>query len=612
MVNIFSYRALVLLSAAGAGMIPWASGAEEVGRYQGPCALAASKDGRTLYVADEDARALTWVELPGGRVIRRVALPAAPSGLALSPDGTRLIVTCAAARSTVAMLDAVSGKLLAAIPAGHTAMGPAISPDGRRLYVCNRFDGDVSVIDMAAFKELARIAAVREPVAAAVTPDGRAVLVAGHLPNTRSDGAFKGDVSPSVMVIDTRTHAATAIALPHGSSGVRGLCIAPDGGQAFVTHILGNFEMVPSHVDGGWVEVNVVSMIDVRGRTLLRTVGMDENERGAGNPWDVACTADGKWVCVSLAGTHELCVIERSTLLGEDAASMSPMMGVWPIYTSMGDSLWRRIKLPGKGPRGLAVVGSKIYAAQYFSDTVAMADLRAPDAPVAAIVLGPPPQLTPQRRGQLLFHDATICYQQWLSCASCHPDGRVDGLNWDLLNDGEGNPKNTKSLLLAHRTPPAMWEGVRSNAEEAVRSGLRHILFADRPEEEAAAIDAYLKSLRAAPSPHLVDGRLSPAAERGRKLFCDEQIGCCRCHRPPFYSDGRSHDVGSRSLHEQTDHFYTPPLVEVWRTAPYLHDGRYNTVRELLVEGKHGLRGGRRAELREQELHDLVEFVLSL
>ena len=43
-------------------------------------------------------------------------------------------------------------------------------------------------------------------------------------------------------------------------------------------------------------------------------------------------------------------------------------------------------------------------------------------------------------------------------------------LNWDLLNDGVGNPKNTRSLLLAHKTPPAMFLGVRANAEAAVRA----------------------------------------------------------------------------------------------------------------------------------------------
>ena len=46
----------------------------------------------------------------------------------------------------------------------------------------------------------------------------------------------------------------------------------------------------------------------------------------------------------------------------------------------------------------------------------------------------------------------------------------VDGLNWDLLNDGIGNPKSTKTLLYSHATPPAMISGIRADAETAVRA----------------------------------------------------------------------------------------------------------------------------------------------
>jgi cytochrome c peroxidase len=261
----------------------------------------------------------------------------------------------------------------------------------------------------------------------------------------------------------------------------------------------------------------------------------------------------------------------------------------------------------------MATAGSKVYVAQYFSDTVAVLDLEtAGDASIRTIALGTRVQLTAERRGQLLFHDATICYQQWQSCASCHPDGRVDGLNWDLMNDGADNPKNTKSMLLAHDTPPAMAEGVRRSGEAAVRSGLVNILFAHRPEEDAAAIDAYLRSLRPAPSPHLVDGRLSPAAERGRDLFQSERVGCHRCHPSPRYTDLKAHNVGTRSPNERNKRFDTPTLVEVWRTAPYLHDGRYTTIKELFAEGRHGLRDGGNGGLSEREIDDLVEFVLSL
>ena len=605
---------LMLRLAVSDAITPVADAAGKTGEYLGPCALVASRDAGTLYVACADANQVAWVGLPDGKVTRRVAVPAEPTGMALTPDGTKLIVTCAAPKSTVVVIDAVSGRVLGRIPAGHTAMSPVISPDGKRLYVCNRFDNDVSVIDLAAGAPLARVPAVREPIAAAVTPDGRALLVANHLPNTRTDRAFDGEVAPVVTVVDTRTHETSAIELPHGAHSLRGLRVSPDGERAFVAHLLSNFEMSPFRVDMGWINVNVVSIIDTRQWKVLSTIGLDEQDQGSGNPRDVTYTADGQSVCVSLAGTRELCVVDGSALLSEFAhRTMQPMMGVWPIYLSLGESLWRRIKLPGNGPRGLAAAGSKVYVAQYFSDSVAVVDLQAADgASIGTIALGPVPQLTPERRGELLFHDATICYEHWQSCASCHPDGRVDGLNWDLMNDGQGNSKNTKSMLLAHRTPPAMAEGVRVSAELAVRAGLTHILFADRPEEEAAAIDAYLESLRPVSSPHLVDGRLSAAAERGRQLFSSERVGCHRCHPPPLYTDLKTHNVGTRDRYDRNERFDTPTLVEVWRTAPYLHDGRCTTIEALLAKHKHGLRPARRDELSEQERNDLAEFVLSL
>lgn len=601
-----------LLIGGWGGSHHWLSAAH--GAYVGPIALVAARDGRTLYVACHDARQVAWVDVASSRVTQRVAVPGVPTGLVMTADGTQLLVTCAAPRSTIVALDAVTGQVRASIPAGHTAMGPALSPDGTRLYVCNRFDNDVSVIDVAAGQALCRVPAVREPVAAAVTPDGRTVLVANHLANTRTHVPYATDVSPVVTVIDAATYATAAIELPGGSNGVRGVSILPDGARAVVTHLLGNFQMVPFRVDMGWINTNVVSLLDVPQRKLVSTIGLDDFDRGAGNPWDVVGTSDGKTVVVSLAGTHELSVIDRTALLSEQAhRTMSPMMGAWPIYPSLGASLWRRIKLPGQGPRGLAIAGGKVYVAEYFSDTVSVVDLEAAaDAAPRTIALGPKPALTVQRRGELLFHDATICYQQWQSCASCHPDGRTDALTWDLMNDGVGNPKSTKSMLLAHPTPPAMAEGVRMTAEEAVRSGLTNILFVQRPEEEAAAIDAYLQSLQPVPSPHLVDGRLRPAAARGQVLFHSDRVACHRCHPAPLYTDLKRHNVGTRSPNEHGERFDTPTLIEAWRTAPYLHDGRYLTIQELLGEGRHGLRRDEADGLTAQELNDLVAFVLSL
>ena len=218
------------------------------------------------------------------------------------------------------------------------------------------------------------------------------------------------------------------------------------------------------------------------------------------------------------------------------------------------------------------------------------------------------------RKGEFYFHDATICFQGWQSCSTCHPgQARTDGLNWDLLNDGIGNPKNTKSLLLAHKTPPAMSMGVRETAEMAVRAGLQHILFTVQPEEVALAIDEYLKSLRPVPSPLLVNGHLSDSARRGEKLFQDRQVGCAACHPPGLFTDLRTYDVGTRGRFDQpTDRFDTPTLVEIWRTAPYLHDGSAATMLDVLTTCNPCDKHGQTSHLTPQQLDDLVAYLLSL
>lgn len=598
--------------------------------YLGPVALAAAPDTRSLFVALWDARAVVQVDIDRGKVVRTLALAQPPSGLALSPDGSLLLITCAAPQSELVFVEPRQWQVVDRVRLGHWACAPVIDPQGSTAYVCCRFDNQVAVVDLDNRKLKATIAVSREPMVAALAgPDRRLLLVGHHLPQGRVEPLFRGDLASVVGVIDCQTLSVEEIRLPHGSNGVRGLAVTPDGRFAFVTHLLSNFEMTPIRVDGGWINTNVVSVLDITAKKRTATVGMDTFFFAAGNPAEAVVTPDGRTLCVSLSGVHQICLLDIEILTAGRTDIYAPTMGVWPIYPALGSMPWRRVKLPGLGPRGSAVVGDRVFVAQYFSDSLAAVDLGrlapADDTPpyspvraadlqsdaVSAIALGPPPQLTLRRRGELLFNDAYLCVQQWQSCASCHPEGRVDGLNWDLLNDGEGNPKNTKSMLLSHDTPPAMAEGVRMSAEEAVRSGIRHVLFTEPREEDAAAIDEYLKSLRPIPSPHLVEGRLSAAAQRGRELFFGT-AGCAVCHPPPEYTDLQSHEAESANEQGRRPRLDTPTLIEAWRTAPYMHDGRYETIEEVLILGRHGLRTPAAKQLTEDQLRDLAAFVLSL
>jgi cytochrome c peroxidase len=268
----------------------------------------------------------------------------------------------------------------------------------------------------------------------------------------------------------------------------------------------------------------------------------------------------------------------------------------------------RRVALSGNGPRGLCLANGQAVAGLYYSDELAVVPLG--EGTAKTIALGSRMALSAERTGERYFNDAGFCFQNWQSCASCHPDGRADGLNWDLLNDGIGNPKNTKNMLLCFQTPPSMSMGIRNNAAAGVRAGLKFIQFAVRPEADALAIDEYLKKMRPVPSPYLVKGKLSAAAKRGKRVF--EQAGCLSCHSGPLHTDLQSYDMGMGEGLDKNKPFDTPALTECWRTAPYFHDGRATTIKEAFLKFNPGDKHGRTSTLSPRELDDLVDYVLSL
>ena len=375
-----------------------------------------------------------------------------------------------------------------------------------------------------------------------------------------------------------------------------------------VVHDIGRFQVPTTQVENGWMNISALSLLSTEPPALTATVMLDEPRRGAANPSSVAWTPDGRKLCVTHAGTHELSVIDFPAL---EARLAGERKGFLVGDLDFLSGVRKRVKLGGNGPRAMAVRRGIAYVAEFFSDSVTAVDL-SNSSVLYTIQLAPAASENPERKGERLFNDATLCHQGWQSCATCHPDGRADGLNWDLLNDGIGNPKNTKSLLLAVQTPPSMSLGARANATAAIRAGFRHILFTIASARNVEAVSAYLQSLKPVPSPYLVSGHLSPAAKRGKRIFT--KAGCIACHPPELFADGHLHDVGTASMPADmpSQKFDTPTLVELWRTAPFLHDGSASTLREVLVDRNRSNRHGRTSGLSEKELDDLCAFVLSL
>ena len=595
--------------------------------FLSPTSLEGSAEGRFLYVACASADTIAVFDTEFRRVVKWLPTDPRPLGLAISRDGKMLYVTCATPESTVCVLDLTAGTQVASIPVGHTAMAPVLSPDGKTLFLCHRFQNEVAYLDLGTQQITRTVRVAREPVSMALSSDGLYLFVANHLQAGRADADW---VAATLSVIDVqagRIH--REIGLPNGSTLVREIRVAPDGKHLAVVHQLSRFHLPTTQLERGWVNTSALTLVDLARQEVVNTVLLDGMDAGAANPWAVAWSGDGKQLFVTHAGTHELSVLDVPGVLAKlakvaapdaalqiDSLSASRSASDVPNDLSFLVGLRNRIHLGASdyGPRSVALVGDVAWIGNYFSDTLTRIDLRRPVPSVESVVLGSGAPWTVARRGEFLFNDASICFQGWQSCASCHSqDARVDGLNWDNLNDGIGNPKSSKSLLFAHRTPPAMWLGVRSNAYVSVRTGIRNSLFTVQPPDVAQAIDAYMESLRPVPSPHRHRGALSPAAERGKALFQDETVGCAPCHRGEFLTDLKFHEVGTAGRYDQPgQRFDTPTLVEVWRTGPYLHDGRAASIREVLTtfnpEDRHGVTSG----LSPAQIDDLTEFLLSL
>jgi len=588
---------LVLVLAAGSQT--------DAGDYYSPTALAVDGAGQFLYIAEHTAIQIEEFDTTTELVTRAFSLAKAPTGVAISSSGL-LYVTAGDYNGKLYVINTTLWTLQDTIDVGHTPMSPVLSGDGTLLYVCNRFDGTVSVIGTASGVVLTTIDVPREPVAAVISLDSAYLFVANFL----ATGALSpGNTSAAVSVIQTSNNTKVAdISLPNGSVALRGICLSPDGNYAYVTHQLSRYQMPMLQADRGWIMTNAVSIIDLSTRQYVNTFLLDEVYKGAGNPWACACT-DTNELCVTGAGTHELSVIDRNGL--HNRLSNLPYAGGFsddandvPHDLGFLADLRERINLGGKGPRSVAVIARKAYVAEYFSDSLSIVDIDTED--VDHVLLGPQNSPDLARKGERLFYDSSISYQNWLSCSSCHPEARPDGLNWDF---GPGSPRNTRSHLYTPMTPPTNIEGNCPTAYDEILGGFPGDLFVHNPSAgtDSNAIHEFMLSLEPVPSPYLLNGQLSANAQNGMSIF---EARCSSCHSGEYFTDMSMHDVGTG--YGGGESFDTPTLSEVWRTGPFLQDGRAATMLEVLTtynpSDQHGVTSG----LTEQELNNLAEYVLSL
>ena len=210
-----------------------------------PTGVALTPDGSRAYVTD--ASTSVWVVDTGSKsVIAKIAAGSGPEAIAITPDGKTAYVnsiTCGLLLcsgpdnppqlASVEVVDTASNSLTATITIGNLPgqtpgvllAGIAISPDGNRAYVSNAVGNQIWGIDTVSNQVVAMIpTAALGFVGVSMSPDGSHVYAAGW------ETGF-----PVVDVIDTKTDAVVASVVLPSDEVPTDIAVTPNGSYAYVT-----------------------------------------------------------------------------------------------------------------------------------------------------------------------------------------------------------------------------------------------------------------------------------------------------------------------------------------------------------------------------------------
>jgi len=221
-----------------------------------PEEFALSKDGRRIYISNEDTKTASVINIAAGKLEHIIPVGQEPEGVTTTPDGRKFYVTCEAGGDiyvvdtasysavthfkvngrprSVAFLssgtigfipsesvgelnvvDAVNAKVLKtiALPAGSRPMRVTLSPDEKRLYVSNGRAGTISVFDAHGYELLDTIKVGARPWGMAVSPDGKFLFAANgpsndvsvvDLETNREVNRIKAGSSPWGIAVTSR------------------------------------------------------------------------------------------------------------------------------------------------------------------------------------------------------------------------------------------------------------------------------------------------------------------------------------------------------------------------------------------------------------------------
>jgi YVTN family beta-propeller protein len=601
---------------------PVLAGVSSEPEYKTPINLTLTPDGSELWLACEASSSTIVVDTATRTKVAEIPVGGQPHDVAFGPDGRRAYVTNRLDDS-LSVIDVASREVVRTIPVGDEPHGVITDGSGRHLYVLNSGLGSISVIDAETLVEVKRLSASRIPWSLALSPDGRKIVVTNTLSRFVEP---RTELMSELTVIDTERGVVEDRRVAPGSNLLQGVAWHPSGDYAVFT-LNRTKNLVPmTRLLQGWTITNGMGLVWRDGR--VDQVLLDQPGLAFPDAADVVVTPDGRHALVTSTGSDRLAVVDLEklvTMLGE--ASPRERERVFPNHLGKPVEFVTTYIPTGTSPRGVTIShdGGTAYVANTLDDSVTVVDLAGLEA-VARIDLGGPEEITKTRLGEQLFHSADIAFRRQFSCHTCHPDGHVDGITYDIEPDGIGvNPVDNRTLRGIFDTAPFKWTGLNPNLQR--QCGPRLAVFFTRIDpftpEELEALELYITTIPRPPNRYRALGAPLTEAQRKGKALYERTVTndgrpipptgrCINCHPGPLYTDRQKHDVGTKTPLDKEGVFDTPHLTNIYDSAPYLHDGTAETLEEIWTRFNPDDQHGVTNDMTKDELNHLIEYIKTL
>lgn len=614
----FDYQAAVAAIAHPTHLPPPA----EDPLYKTPLRMALTPDGKELFITCEASHTVIVVDTAMRRKVAEIAAGRHPTDVAFSPDGARAYVSNRL-DDTVSVLHTAARKVIATIPVGDEPHGLLTDAQGRYLYVLNTSSDSVSVIDTVTNQEVKRLAAGRGPWSLARSPDGSEIYVT----NTLSQFVpFRQTSQSEVTVIDTAKAVVTNRIVVPAANLLQGIAWSPSGDFALIA-LNRTKNLVPmTRLLQGWTVTNGLGIVWRDGS--VDQVLLDEPNLCFPDPTDVAITPDGRLALVTSSGSDRLAVVDLAKLTAMlRSATQHERDHVLPNHLGKPTEFILAHIPVENSPRGILIAadGRTAFVANALDDSITVVDIGQLEA-VGRIDLGGPREITKIRHGERVFHSANSAFHRQFSCHTCHPDGHINGLTFDIEPDGLGiSPVDNRTLRGILDTAPFKWEGTNPSLQR--QCGPRLAVFFTRIQpftpRELDALTTYICTIPRPPNVHRPLGaELTDAQRRGKAMFeraatndgraITEDQRCVTCHFPPLYTKRRTDDVGTKGEMDRGGEFDVPHLSNIYDSAPYLHDGRAETLEEIWTRYNPYDQHGVTNDMTKDQLNDLIEYLKTL